>query len=178
MQEALSDFEQCLPLRRADAANAYHMVGAIHWLLGQKREAVAWWLSSLETEHLHWNRMARSPALLIYAGVKLSHEWLVTDGLKRLKGLWKPGHNPRWPGILPGMYLGEVSSDRPEAYVSNLPATRERQLCQAYFHTGVIALRSGDTALAASRFRQAADLRGAVPEVEFYLAGGEASPAG
>lgn len=169
-QEALSDFQQCLSLGRSRGANAHQMVGAIHWLMGHQREAVAWWQSSLQTEPSRWNAIARSPALLVYAGVKLNYEWLVMDGLRRMKEVWKPGHNPRWPGILPGMYLGEVSADRPEVYVD---ATGERELCQAYFYTGVIALRNGDTTLATRRFRQAADLEGAVLEVEYHLAGAE-----
>lgn len=175
LQEALSDFEQCLSLKRANGANAYEMIGTINWLMGLKREAVEWWRSSLKSDPPRWHQIARSPALLVFAGVTLNAEWLVTDGLRRLKGLWKPGHHPRWPGILPGIYLGEVSADRPEMYVSDLPVIRERQLCQAFFHTGVIALRNGNRPLAIKRFRQAADLQGAVLEAEFYLAGGEVS---
>lgn len=169
--EALADLERCLILSKANTDGDFQYIGAVHWLMGNQRDAFEWWQSSLKAGYTSW--IARSPALLVYAGARLGYKWLEKDGLQLLKKLWKPGKDLGWPSALPGMYLGEVPTDEPETYVSTTPVLRERQLCQALFHTGVIALRSGNTELANSRFRRAASLQEAVLEVELYLARGE-----
>jgi HPt (histidine-containing phosphotransfer) domain-containing protein len=158
----------------AQSGTLLELAGAARWLAGERDEAVARWIAALDAAYEGPASRLKPPALLVYAGTRMSDERYVLRGTRLLTKAWKPKVQRVWPGPVAGFLLGKVDQARllEEGYAD--PELESRRLASAHFW---VALR--DTAHAQQHYQAAVEDEGAgVLEVEHHLAHGELGSAG
>ena len=153
----------------ADSGTLLELAGAARWLAGEREVAVERWIAALDAPYEGSASKVKPPALLVYAGTRLSDERYVLRGTRLLGKSWKPKIQRVWPGPVAGFLLGyvDVKSFLEDGY--NDPDLEARRLASAHFWA---ALK--DPEHAREHYEKAVASEGAaVLEVEHHLARGE-----
>ncbi|TMA28638.1 MAG: hypothetical protein E6J78_05855 [Deltaproteobacteria bacterium] len=143
--------------------------GAAHWLAGERDLALERWTAALDAAYEGPASPLKAPALLVYAGTRMSDERFVLRGTRLLRKGWRPKIQRIWPGPVAGYLLGEVEEKTflEEGYSS--PDLEARRFAAAHFW---VALRRPEEAR--QHYQAAVEAEGAsVLEVEHHLAHGE-----
>jgi hypothetical protein len=154
-----------------ESGTMLEFAGAASWLAGERQAAAERWIAALDAGHDGPAGAVKSPALLLYAGLRIPDERYVLRGKRLLGKLWKPKLARVWPGPVAGFLLGEVE-EQPfleDGYED--PDLEVRRLTGAHFWAGVLAQ---DPKQARAHFQQSAAIESASAlEVEHHLAKGE-----
>jgi hypothetical protein len=176
------------------AASDFIDAGICYWYLRQPQEAVTEWRKSLGAPYTDAAGGVVPPAVLLYAGARLSDGKLETEAVRLVRNHWKKherrvrrgqAKTPRqahedlvhpglyaWPGAMVPFLLGKIESESLDQAAANTTADvlGARQKCQADFVAGVRAFRDGNW----SEFRDRMTSSAASPhgelEHEFCLA--------
>lgn len=145
------------------------LAGAARWLAGEREQAVERWISALEAGYDGPAARLKPPALLIYAGTRMSDQRYVLRGTRLLAKGFRPKVQRIWPGPVASFLLGHLDA-RTFLEDGHGDADLEaRRLASAHFWA---ALK--DPQNAPEHNQAAARSEGAsVIEVEHHLAKGE-----
>jgi hypothetical protein len=151
-------------------------LGVLDWLEGRFESASQAWLAAArlttagKVVYTDASGGSETGSLLAFAAARLSDQslWLAAKAL--FSYVVTKGRPSSWPGPIAQFYLGVTPAPALLSGVSPVPVLRERQLCQAHFAVGVMALRAENSPLYYSSLKQAAGLTPALIENEFHLA--------
>lgn len=176
---ALSDFQQAEAIHCAESKceTDGRRCGVALWMAGRQQEAVETWTLGVESSlagKVKYTDKAGGVTvgnLLFFAGVRLGNKDAIALATRLLRKRLKGKASSPWPGPVSQFLLGEITADAMVAAVSSVAKLREREMCQAKFYAGVLALSAGQNAAYLEAMREAAKF-GSVSklEAEYYLA--------
>jgi hypothetical protein len=151
-------------------------LGLFEWLEGHFESASQIWLAAAKLTtagrvvYTDASGGTKTGSLLAFAAVRLSDPSLFREAETLFSYIVAKGRPDSWPGPIARFYLSITPAEVLLSSVSSVPVLRERELCQAHFAIGVMALRARNAPLYYSSLSQAAGLTPALIENEFHLA--------
>jgi hypothetical protein len=116
--------------------------GVAYWLQGKVAKAIAAWR---DESHTRGGGDAAggltAPLLLHFAAVSTDDASLRNDSIMHITSVIGTRFRPGWPEPLRPYVLGLSSAEELLAAVDTQPVLRDRQLCAAHFHIGVMHLK-------------------------------------
>lgn len=176
---ALADFQQADAIHCAESKTETDRdkCGVALWMAGRYQEAVETWTlgvkSSIAGKVKYTDRAGGVTVgnLLFFAGVRTGNKDATALATRLLHKRLKGKTSLPWPGPVSQFLLGEIAKDAMVAAVSSVAKLREREMCQAKFYTGVLALSTGQNTAYLESMHEAVTF-GSVSklEAEYYLA--------
>jgi len=154
-----------------ESGTMLEFAGAARWLAGDRHLAAERWIAALDAAHDGPAGSVKPPALLLYAGLRISDDRYVLRGKRLLGKLWKPKLARVWPGPVAGYLLRQVDAESFLEDGYDDPDLEARRVSAARFWAGV---RAEDPKTARAHFQESAAVEGpSALEVEHHLAKGE-----
>ena len=192
---ALTDFNQVISLEEPNFISDmdYILQGVCHWYLNHPDQAIKTWEKSINTPFTDAAGGVKSPALLLYAGTRLSDGELKRKSIQLLRRKWQ-NYQRRikrretryththsdfvyeglsgWPGVIVPFLLGKARVDEIETVLENIQnkSLEARWRCQADFYIGLKALIDGDKDAFQTRMHLSSESKFGYLEHEYYLA--------
>jgi tetratricopeptide (TPR) repeat protein len=148
--------------------------GVSDWFDGREEEAIGAWQAGSGAQYQDAAGGVDCPLLLRFASIKRSDRPLRRSSESSLRNACKRRAMVNWPGPLAHFALGKLGETELLAAITSHPILRERQMCQADFHIGVMRMAQGDqTGYAECLARSCSHAPVSMLENEFFLADAE-----
>ncbi len=171
---AASLCNEIIKLRRGEADADFIFLGVSYWLNGRYEQAVASWCAAFDTKYTDAAGGVGLWLLLFFAAIKLSNSSLRQESEAGLSALCKDSAVGNWPGPIGRHVLGQITETDLLSLISNQPILKSKQLCQAEFYIGVLAMANNDDqGYVAYMSKSISHGPACLVKPEYYLAGAE-----